>query len=441
MTRQPGRVHCNPIQADNNMAVAPFLSARISAFMFIHYFSVGAWFVSLGVYMSKGLGFDAYIGPAYGMAGLGTMVATLFVGMVADRYFAAQRVLGVLHLGGGAMLLLISAIKGSPTLFLAGILVHFLFISSVVPLSMSLAFTHLPRPQQQVPLVRAAGTVGWIAAGLTIGLWSGSAMTAGPMRLAAAVQILAGLYAFTLPSTPPRAKGQPMTIAGLFGVDILKGNRDRLLWVFIACLVLVAIPKKFYDALLNNFLVEKGVILQAFDVVLESTGVQTLGQIAEALTLLALPWAIVRFGMKWVMALGMAAWVVRYTLFAFGFQGSSAITWMVIVGIVLHGLCYDFFFVSGQIWFDQRFDPAMRSRAQALYQFLLSGTGVLLGANIAGGVFQAWATAPGQHEWTPIWLTAAVITLMTLVAFLALFRERVDTAPSPAGQVQQGTAT
>ncbi|MEY4140278.1 MAG: hypothetical protein RLZZ371_2460 [Pseudomonadota bacterium] len=403
---------------------ATSMTTRIAVLMFAQYFAFGSWFVPLGVYMSKALGFDAIIGAAYGMAGIAAMVSTLFVGVVADRLFAAQRLMGVLMLSGGISLLGAANIHSSQTLFLAALLFHFIFVMASIPLGVSIAFAHLPEAEKKFPAVRAAGTVGWIVAGLTIGLWPGAAMTAGPMYLGAAVYLLGGLYAYTLPHTPPRAKGEPMTVMGLFGLDILKGNRDRLLWVFIFVLVMAGIPKKFYDSLLNNFLVEKGVALQAFGIVLESTGVQTLGQMIEALTLLILPWVIARFGIKWVMVMGMAAWVVRYMLFAFGFTGNTAILWMVLLGIFMHGLCYDFFFVSGQIWFDKRFDPAMRSRAQSLFNFLLSGTGVFIGANIAGAVYQAATISKGVHDWQFVWLVPAAFCFGVLLFLLFFFKEK-----------------
>jgi nucleoside transporter len=406
------------------------ISARIAVLMFLHHFAFGAWFVSLGVYMSKALGFDSIIGAAYGMAGIGAIASSLFVGVVADRFFAAQRLIGILYLIAGISIVAVSSIQVDQTFFLAALLFHFVFMMATTPLSVSIAFSHLPEPAKQFPAIRAAGTLGWIVAGLTIGLWRGSAMTAGPMQLAGVVYLICGLYAFTLPHTQPKAKGQPITLTGLFGLDILKGNRDRLLWIFIIGLVLAGIPKKFYDSLLNNFLVEKGVVLHAFGITLESTGVQTLGQVIEALTLLVLPWVIARFGIKWVMVIGMAAWCVRYLLFAFGFDGNVATLWMILLGIFMHGLCYDFFFISGQIWFDQRFEPAMRSRAQSLFNFLLSGTGVFLGANIAGVTYKIGTVAKGVHDWQFIWLVPASITFAVMLYFLALFKEQRSSAAS-----------
>jgi MFS family permease len=258
-------------------------------------------------------------------------------------------------------------------------------------------------------------------------------VTPAPMRLACLVYVVMGLYAFTLPHTPPQAAPKKLSVAELFGLDIMRGNRDRLIWVFIACVVLVSIPKKFYDSFLNNFMMEKGFVLHAFGLTLEPTGVQTLGQIIEALTLLALPFVMNRVGIKWVMVIGLASWVLRFMLFAYGFQGDSAIAWMVLLGIALHGLCYDFFFISGQIWFDQRFAPEMRSRAQSLYWFLLNGVGVVIGANIAGAVFGAWTLAPGRHDWHAIWVTPAVITFIVMVVFRFAFRQRPDAIPRTAG--------
>jgi nucleoside transporter len=406
--------------------MTPALSARtrISALLFFHYFAVGSWFVSLGVYMSKSLGFDAIIGTAYGMFGIGTMAATLFVGAVADRYFAAQRLLGILLLCGGAALLLLATVRESQPLFLGVLLLHCLLTSAAIPLGVSIAFTHLPDPQQQFPAVRTFGSVGWMVAGLVVGLWPGAAQTALPLQMAGVVYMLTGLYAFTLPHTPPKAKAQKLDLMALLGLDIMRRQRDRVMWVFIIALVLVGIPKKFYDSLLNTFLVEKGVALQAFGITLESTGVLTLGQIIEALTLLALPFVAARIGIKWVMVMGMAAWVLRFLLFAFGFDGDHAIVWMVLLGIFMHGLSYDFFFISGQIWFDQQFAASMRSRAQSFYWFLLNGVGVAIGANIAGGVFQAWTLGPGQRDWASIWLVPSAITAVAMVLFVLTFHER-----------------
>jgi len=407
--------------------VAFSMPKRLALFMLLHYFSAGSWFVSLGVYMSKTLGFDAIVGAAYGMAGLSSMVSSLIAGMAADRYVHAQKLLGFMQLGAGLSLLLLSTITQSPTVFLGGMLLHYLFVGASAPLGVSIAFAHLRDPKQQLPAVRAAGTFGWILAGLTIGFWQGAALTAWPMRLGACVYLVSSLYAFTLPSTPPAARSSERpNLIGLFGFDILKGNRDRMLWIFITCIVLLAIPKKFYDSLLNNFLVEKGVSLNLFGLVLEPTGVLTLGQVIEALTLLTLPWVIARLGIKWVMVLGMAAWVLRFLLFAFGYVDRSGILWMILLGIFLQGLCYDFLFISAQIWFDQRFGPTRRTRAQSLFNFLLNGLGVIIGANVAGAFFHAMSGGAGQaRNWLPIWLAPAALAMVLMVVFILSFKDRV----------------
>lgn len=399
---------------------------RISLFILLHYFAAGSWFVSLGVYMSKALGFDAIVGAAYGMAGLSSMVSSLIAGMVADRYFSAEKMLGFIQIGAGLSLLLLSTITQSPTMFLGGMLLHYLFIGASAPLGISIAFTHLPHPEKQLPAVRAAGSFGWILAGLCIGFWQGAATTPMPMRLGALVYVLSGLYAITLPKTPPCARSRErLGLSGLFGFDILKGQRERMLWIFLVCIVLLAIPKKFYDSLLNNFMVEKGVLLQIFGFALEPTGVLTLGQIIEVATLLMLPLALMKWGIKWVMVIGMAAWTVRFLLFAFGFQGEHAVIWMVLLGIFLQGVCYDFLFISAQIWFDKKFGPTNRTRAQSLFNFLLNGFGVLIGANVAGAFFHAMSGTGGKdRDWSAIWTFPAVLSFLVMLVFIFTFNEK-----------------
>lgn len=388
-----------------------------------YFFALGVWFVPLGVYMSKSLRFDGIIGAAYGMFGLATIASTLFVGMIADRYFASQRLISALLICSAISIFGLSLVKESQSLFLTFVLLHCLFAAAAAPVCMSMAFSNLDDPKNEFPAVRVWGTIGWIFSGLLVGLWPGSAKTVIPMYLACAAYLFAGIYALTLPHTPPKGQAEPMGVAGFFGLDIMRGKRDRVLWIFIFCLILVAIPKKFYDSLMNNFLVEKGVSLQLFGHVLESTAVLTLGQIVEALTLLMLPLVTSKIGIKWVMVVGMAAWGIRFMLFAFGFEGDHAISWMVILGILLHGFCYDFFFVSAQIWFDQRFAPEQRARAQSFFWFVLNGVGVIIGANIAGATLRKLSEENGQRDWQSIWSVPAGIMLFVGVIFILVFRE------------------
>lgn len=399
------------------------LRARLSLIFLTQYFAAGSWIVSLGSYMSKTLGFDSIIATAYSMVGFATIAATLFVGVIADRYLSAQKVLSVLSFGSAATLFWLSAITQSHDLFLAVILLHCMFYISSIPLLATIAFNAIENPGQDYPSIRVFGSIGWVVAGLIVGMIPGAGQSKLPMIIGACTYLLQSGYALTLPRTPPRARGQKINIPGLFGFDILGRVRNASFWIFMACVLFVVIPKKFYDSFANNFLVEKGMSFAAGNFVFEPTAIQTLGQMAEVPTLLLLPFLIARLGIKWVMVIGMAGWVVRFLLFAYGFDGNHAIVPMLLTGILLHGLSYDFFFVSGQIYLDRLFDPAMRARVQAFYWFVLSGLGVVLGALIAGGVYREFTFAQSDHDWMSIWLAPAGVTLVVAILFAWSFRE------------------
>lgn len=400
------------------------IKPRLSLMMFAQYFAWGVWLVPLGAYMSKGLAFDGVIGAAFGLIGVATILSTLFVGMVSDRYFAAQRVMGWLCLGAGASLLWVSTITQSQSTFLAGLLIHFLFYASTIPLATAIAFNAIRDTGREFPAIRVWGTIGWIVAGLIIGLIPGAAETSLPMRLSGAVYILLGLYSFTLPETPPRAKGQPISVAGLFGLDIVAGYRDRAFWIFIATMFVIMLPKTFYDTFGNNFFNEKNLAITLFGWRLEATAIQTAGQVFETIFLISLPILLARMGIKWVLVLGLAAWGIRFLAFAFGYDGDQAIVPLLLFGIIIHGVCYDFVFVSSQIYIDRKFDVAARSRAQAFLSLVTQGVGTVVGSNIAGWVYLTHTSSPTAHDWRAIWLVPAIVGLLAALAFAVSFKER-----------------
>ncbi len=402
----------------------PFrLRAQLSLMYFVKYFAAGVWMVSLGTYMSKALEFDSIIATSYSMVGFATIIATLFVGMVADRYFDAKRVLSMLSIGASLSLFWISRISDSKSVFLAGMLIHCMFYISSIPLLSAIAFNSMSNPGQQFPGVRAFGSLGWIAGGLLVGMVPGAAQTTLPMLIGVGAYLALGLYAFTLPETPPRARGQKTSISGLFGLDVLGKVRDRSFWIFIVCVILIVIPKKFYDSFANTFLTEKGMSFTFGSFVFEPTAIQTLGQVAEAVMLLFIPFLITRIGIKWVMVIGIAGWVARFVLFAYGFNGNQAVVPMLLTGILLHGLSYDFFFVSGQIYLDRLFGPEMRARVQAFYFFIMSGLGVVLGALVAQKVFDIFAASSDRRDWTSIWLMPAIVAAIVGIWFAWRFYE------------------
>ncbi|PIB91597.1 MFS transporter [Caulobacter sp. FWC2] len=396
---------------------------RLSIMMFAQYFAWGVWFVPLGAYMSKGLHFDTIIGAAYGMAGVATILSTLFVGMIADRFVAAEKLLGILSILAGAALLWVSTIRTSPSLFLFGCLLHFIFYASTIPLATAIAFNAMTDVGKEFPGIRVWGTVGWIVAGLLVGIVAGAAQTAMPMWIAAGIYIALGLYAFILPNTPPRATGRVVSLPALFGLDVILRHREPALWIFIACTLTLMIPRSFYDTYANAFFADKDLHLTLLGIRFEATGIQTAGQIFESLILVSLPFLLGRLGIKHVLMIGMGAWGVRFLLFAFGYQGGSVIMPMVLLGIIIHGVCYDFLIVSGQIYVDRKFDAEARSRAQSFFNLITQGIGVVVGSNIAGVVYAMNVEVGGGHDWKTIWIVPAVIACVAMLLFAFTFRE------------------
>jgi len=404
------------------------LRSRLSALFLLQYLATGSWFVTLGTYMSKSLGFDDIIGSAYGMIGLATILSTLFAGMLADRYFATERLLALAMLLGGVTLFWMSTIHASRPAFLGVMFLHSIFYSCGIPLGVALTFNALADPGRQFPSIRIFGSIGFIVAGLVIGLIPGAGASALPMRMGAGVHIVGALYCLTLPHTPPRAERGRLNVLSALGLDAVRGVRDLSFWVLIIAVLVMVVPKKFYDSFFNNYLVEKSVAFHFGGIRVEPTAIQTIGQIVEMGTLLLLPLLIARLGIKRVMIIGMLGWIGRFLLWAYGFHGDQGIMPMILLGIMMHGVSYDFFFVSAQIWLDTRFPAITRARVQAFYWFILSGVGVVLGSNVAGFVYARFTVSSMLHGWTSIWLAPAIVTAFMLVVFVRMFDESVRPA-------------
>jgi nucleoside transporter len=389
---------------------------KLSVMMFLQYFVWGAWYVTMGTWLGETLRFSGeQIGLAYGTTALAAMISPFFVGMIADRFFATERLLALLHVAGGAVLFLASTQTSFGALY-GVLLLYTLCYMPTLALTNSLSFHQMQDPGREFPGIRVLGTIGWIVAGLTIG-GLGLEATATPMRLAAAGSVALGLYCLVLPHTPPAKLGHRPTLADVLGLDALKLLRDRSFAVFVLGSFLVCIPLQFYYAFTNPFLNEIGVD--------NAAGKMTFGQMSELGFMLVMPWFFRRLGVKYMLIVGMAAWAARYALFAFGDNGT--LVWMLYAGILLHGVCYDFFFVTGQIYVDEQAPPDLRAAAQGFIAFVTLGVGMFIGSWLSGVVVDRFAT-PGAggagHDWQAIWLVPAAGAAAVLVLFAVFFRSQ-----------------
>jgi nucleoside transporter len=323
-------------------------------------------------------------------------------------------VLGILHLAGAGLLFLASTMTTFGAFFPV-ILAYMIVYMPTLALVNSVSFRQMASPERQFPAVRVLGTIGWIVAGVIIGWlsWEQQGQLAGTFRMAAVASLILGVFSFLLPATPPTRRGEKATVRDILGLDALGLLKHRSYLVFFISSIAICIPLAFYYNFTNLFLNEIGVQSAA--------AVQSLGQVSEVLFLLLMPFLLVRLGVKLTLAIGMAAWALRYVFFAFGDAGS--LFWMLLVGIVLHGICYDFFFVAGQIYTDRFAGARFRSAAQGLITLATYGAGILIGSLVAGPIVDNFATVDG-HDWAQIWVVPAVIAGVVLVLFLILFKDR-----------------
>lgn len=404
------------------------MTFRLGSMMFLEFFIWGAWFVTLGTYLGQGpLHADgSQVALAFLSQSIGAILAPFLVGLIADRYFAAQRILGVLQIAG-AVLLWWASQSATYAAFLTAIMVYMLLFMPTLALVNSVAMRHMENPEKQFPRVRVIGSIGWIVAGLLIAWlgWEQQHLLERTFRMAAAASLLLGVYAFTLPDTPPLKRDANVSMSEILGLDSIRLLKSRSYLVFFLASVAICIPLSFYYNFTNPFLNDLGVKGAA--------GLQSLGQASEVILMLAMPFFFARLGVKTMLALGMAAWVARYALFAYG--NVDAGYGLLVGGIILHGICYDFFFVTGQIYTDAKAGPRFRSGAQGFITLATYGVGMLIGTYLSGVVVDHFTVA-GVHDWRGIWLVPAGIALVVLLVFLLLFKERPaqDTVPHTVGE-------
>ena len=396
--------------------------------MFLEFFIWGGWFVTLGTFLSKNLqATDFEMANVFSTQSLGAIIAPFIVGMIADRYFNAERILGVLHLVGAVLMYQMYAATEMST-FYPYVLAYMVLYMPTLALASSVSFRQLTNPEKQFSGIRIWGTIGWIVAGLAISYifkWDAAA-SEGALKytflMSGVASLVLGVFSFALPKTPPVKldENEKPSFASIIGLDAIKLLKDKNFLIFFVSSVLICIPLAFYYSNANLFLTEIG---------LENpTGKMTIGQASEVLFLLALPIFFTKFGFKKTILVGMLAWVIRYLLFAYGNAGE--LSFMLLIGIALHGICYDFFFVSGQIYTDSKAGVKYKSAAQGLITLATYGVGQLIGfwvASYVGDKYKEMKATDLAGFWNHTWVVPAIIAAVVFFIFLALFKdEKID---------------
>ena len=398
---------------------------QLSFMMFLEFFIWGGWFVTLGSFLGNNLSATGgETAMAYSTQSWGAIIAPFIIGLIADRFFNAERILGVLHLVGAALMYTMSQTTEF-AVFYPYVLGYMIAYMPTLALVNSVSFNQMNDPAKQFPMVRVWGTIGWILAGLAISFvfkWDSieniqNGLLSNTFLMVAVASGILGIFSFTLPKTPPKGKGEKASISDILGLEALSLLKDRNFLIFFLSSVLICIPLAFYYQNISPFLTEYKVE--------NSTAWASLGQISEVGFMLLLPFFFKKYGFKKTILFGMLAWGIRYLLFAFGNAGD--LFFMLVIGIALHGICYDFFFVSGQIYTDSKAGEKVKSAAQGLITLATYGVGMLIGFWVAGQIVDKNLISEGLHSWKEIWTFPAIFAVVVLALFALLFKnEKVE---------------
>ena len=395
------------------------MKVRLMVMMFLQFFIWGSWYATGGNYM-KSHGMTNVIYLVYLASPIGAIVSPFFLGMVADRFFAVEKLMGVMHLLSGIFLFCAPTLgASSPAIFLSFMFLHMLCYMPTVGLASATVFHLVGDKEKEFPVIRVFGTFGWIGAGILVSYILRGDTTAIPMYTAGSGSLILGLYSFTLPHIPPRGAGKKVSFRDVLGLDVLKQFTSRPYIVFLLGLLLISIPFASYFAYVPIFLKSANISNPAFKM--------TFGQMSEVFFLLLMPWFFKRFGIKGVLIMGLLAWVIRYSLFALA--APQAIGWMMMVGILLHGACYDFVYVASQLYIDQNVSPKLRAQAQGFFVMVSYGVGQGLGTLTAGFIFNR--IMQGDHataaQWQTFWLIPLLFAVVVTGMFALGFKEKVRT--------------
>ena len=395
------------------------LKLKLSAFMFLQYVIWGAWYVSMGTYLSKTLAFEGWqIGLSYGAFAIGAMISPFFIGLIADRYFASEKLLALLSIAGGALMFVLPHLTTFGA-FYPVLIAYCACYAPTLALGNSLSLHHLANPKRDFPLVKTLSAVGWIAGGVILSIGLKGEQSAVQFYLAGGVSILLGIFSLTLPHTPPRKTGKDVRLGEILGLDALALLRKPSFAIFIVCMFLICVPLYFYFVNMNLYVTELGWTYSAAKM--------SLAQVSDVIFLVLLPLMLRTLGYKKTITIGILAWAARYFCLAGSVDSPALGTVLVFTAILLHGVCYDFLFIAGQLYVDDEANERMRGAAQGFIAFILWGVGNFVGSTLAGKSQSAHTLAQPQgtiaHDWHSIWIWPAWGAAAVLIVFLIFFRD------------------